>query len=147
MSVIETTLEVDAPPGQVWEVVSDPRNLPLWDRHVVAVRGVPPTGLRKGTSYLSDVRFVGVRTTVSAKVLELRPPRYAKVRLDGLLDATVETWVEPLTGGRSRLRHRVDYRFRGGPLGRLAARTVRMLGASAVLRRGTQAQKRQIELG
>ena len=46
MPVIRTEVEVHAPQEKVWQVVSDPRNLPRWYRHVVAVRGVPSGGLK-----------------------------------------------------------------------------------------------------
>jgi len=82
---------------------------------------------------------------VPATVSEIRPREYSKVRLGGLIDAVVESWVEPIDGDRSRIRHRVDYRFRGGPLGALAARAVNLLGASVLLRRGVREQKRQAE--
>jgi hypothetical protein len=62
-----------------------------------------------------------------------------------MVEGTVETWLEPLDGGKTRLRHRVDYRFKGGPLGEITARAIRLLGATALLRRGIQAQKRQAE--
>lgn len=146
MSVVETSLVIDAPPRTVWDLVSDPRNLPAWDRHIVAVDGVPPGGLRRGSEYSTTLRLMGVRARIGAKVLEFRTPRYSKVRLTGILDATVETWLEPVDGGRSsRLRHRVDYRFKGGPLGAISAEAVRRLGAGALLRRGALAQKRQAE--
>ena len=32
----ESSVEVDAPPELVWEVASDPQNLPHWDRHIEA---------------------------------------------------------------------------------------------------------------
>jgi hypothetical protein len=42
----------------------------------------------------------------------------------------------------------VNYQFRGGPLGKLAARSLRMIGgAGLALRHGALAQKRQIEDG
>jgi hypothetical protein len=84
---------------------------------------------------------------VKAKVLEMEPPRYAKIRVGGLLDAIVETWVEALDGDgtRSVLRHRVEYSFPGGPLGDFAARAIRRLGVQALLRRGVESQKRQAE--
>jgi uncharacterized membrane protein len=145
MTVVETSVEIDAPPDRVWAVVSDPRNLPIWDRHVVAVEGVPEDGLATGVQYRTWMRFLGVRAPVTAKVLDLRPGEYSKIRLRGILDATVETRVEPLGGGRSRLHHRVDYRLIGGPVGRLAAQGIRMFGAGYLLRRGALAQKRQIE--
>ena len=40
----------------------------------------------------------------------------------------------------------MDYRFRGGPLGGFAARSLRLVGGPQLaLRHGTLAQKRQIE--
>jgi uncharacterized protein YndB with AHSA1/START domain len=147
VTVVTAEVDIAASPEEVWRVVSDPRNLPIWDRHVVAVTGVPETGIRKGTEYTTEVRFVGVGASVSARVEDLQRPHYARLRLNGILEGTVETWLEPQNEGATRLRHRVDYRFKGGPLGSLAAQTIRVLGASAMLRRGTQAQKRQIERG
>jgi carbon monoxide dehydrogenase subunit G len=145
MTILKVEADVHAPPEQVWEVVSDPRNLTTWDRHIAAVTGVPEGGLKKGTGYETEIRFMGVRTHVHADVLEIDPPRYAKIRLHGLLDATVETWVELMDDGRTKLRHQVDYRFRGGALGDLGARVVRAMGGSSLLKRGVQAQKRQAE--
>ena len=148
MTVVSVAVEVDAPPERVWEVVSDPANLPHWDRHIVRVTGVPPGGLAHGMSYVTEMRFMGVRARVRAKVLEWDPPRRAAIRLEGLLDATVTSIVEPLPGGRSRLEHVVEYRFRGGPLGDVAARSLRLVGgAQYALRHGTLAQKREIEGG
>jgi uncharacterized protein YndB with AHSA1/START domain len=145
MSVLRTEVRVRAPAERLWEVVANPTNLPLWDRHILSVAGVPPGGLRKGTMYSTTLGLMGVRARVEAEVLELEPPRYSKVRLRGLLDAVVQTWVEPDGPGRSRLRHRIDYTFRGGAIGGMAARALRLLGAPTVLRRGVDAQRRQAE--
>jgi uncharacterized protein YndB with AHSA1/START domain len=146
MSVVQVSVEIDAPPKAVWEVVSEPHNLPRWDRRIASVDGLPPGGLREGVEYTTELRFMGVRAKGVARVIEFRPPEYSKVRVRGLVDATVETWLEPLDGGgRTRLRHRVEYRFIGGPIGRVAARAVNVLGAPALLKRGLQAQKRQAE--
>lgn len=146
MTLVEFDIVVDAPPETVWEVISDPRNLPHWDRHIVRVDGVPPEGLSEGTRYSTEMRFMAFRTTVDGHVLEWDPPRRSAIRLTGLLDATVTSTVEPLAGDRSVLEHVIDYRFRGGPLGEVAARSLaRVGGAHLALRHGTLAQKREIE--
>jgi carbon monoxide dehydrogenase subunit G len=145
VSVIEVEVEIDAPPDRVWEVVSDPRNLPRWDRRITAVRGVPRDGLREGNRYTTEIRFMGARISAESEVVEFRPPGYAKVRVSGVMDALVETWVKPAGTDGSILRHRVDYRLRGGPLGEIVARAVRLLGAQSLLKRGVLAQKRQVE--
>jgi uncharacterized membrane protein len=145
LSVVQASVDVEAAPERVWEVVADPTNLPRWDHHIEAVEGVPEDGLREGTEYTVTVRLMALRARVKVRVVDLRPQEYAKVRMEGLLDGTVQTWLERLEGGQTRLRHRIQYRFKGGPFGRLAARGVKLLGASMLLRRGTHAQKLQVE--
>lgn len=146
MTVVSVDVVVEAPPERVWEVVSDPRKLSHWDRHVTAVAGIPPEGLSMGTRYMTEMRFMAAHAHVEAEVLEWEPPFRAVIALSGLLEATVTTTVEPLSRGRSLLEHVVDYHFRGGALGEFAARSLRLLGgAQLVLRHGTHAQKREIE--
>jgi uncharacterized protein YndB with AHSA1/START domain len=143
---IGVSVEVDAPPERVWAIASDPRRLPRWERHIVSIEDVPPGGLAKGVTYTVVMRFVAVRARVHAEVLEWSPPGYASVRLSGLLDATVRTTITPIGRGRSRLEHDVDYTFRGGALGEVAARSLQLVGgAQLALRIGTLAQKHQIE--
>ena len=64
-----------------------------------------------------------------------------------LLDATVTSKITPLSGGtRSLLEHEVDFHFRGGGLAAFVTEGLGLTGGpSVVLRRGTLAQKRQIE--
>jgi carbon monoxide dehydrogenase subunit G len=141
-------VDVDATQDRVWAVVADPANLVHWDRHIARVVGVPPSGLDRGVRYAVEMRFMGIHAHVDAEILEWDPPRRATIELAGLLDATVTTTVEPLGDGRSRLEHDVEYRFRGGPFGNLAARSLQLVGgAHFALRHGTLAQKREIETG
>lgn len=146
MSVVEVLAEIEAPPERVWDVVSDPRKLSHWDRHVESVEGIPASGLAEGVHYTTVMRFMAVRGHVAAEVLEFEPPHRSVIVLKGLLDAIVTTTVDPLPGDRSLLKHVVDYHFRGGALGDFAARSLQMLGgAHLALRHGTLAQKREIE--
>ena len=148
MTVVRTAVEVDASPENVWAVVTDPANLPHWDRHIESVEAVPKAGLSPGATYVVVVRLIRVRARVKAEVLEWSPPSHARIRLSGVVDAIVDTAVEPLPNGRSLLRHEVDYRFRGGAFGRLAARSLRVVGGAGYeLRHGTMAQKRDVEAG
>ena len=144
MTSAECSVEVEAPPEAVWEVTSDPRNLPHWDRHIVAVK-VPSDGLRVGSRYDVVMGFMGVRASVPCEVLEWEPPWRSKLHLGGLLNATVTTSIASLPFDRSLLRHQADYVFRG-PLGSFGAASVNAVGgAQYALRRGTLAQKREIE--
>jgi uncharacterized protein YndB with AHSA1/START domain len=143
-TVAEASIEVEAPPEVVWEVASDPRNLPHWDRHIEAAH-VAREDLRPGSRYEVTMRFMGVSARVQVEVLEWEPPWRAVLHLSGLLDATVTTVVASLPFDRSLLRHQVEYRFRG-PLGVFGAKSLNAVGgAQLALRRGLTAQKREVE--
>jgi carbon monoxide dehydrogenase subunit G len=145
VTTVEYSVEVEAPPEAVWEVAGDPRNLPHWDKHIVSV-ALPPGGLVAGSHYEVEMGFMAVRARVPCKVLEWEPPTRSVIHLGGLLDATVTTSIASLPRDRSLLRHQIDYIFRG-PMGRFAAASVNAVGgAEFALRRGTLAQKHEIEV-
>ncbi len=144
MTTVEYSVEVDATAEQTWEVVSDPRNLPSWDKHILRV-SVPEGELAPGLRYETVMSFMGVHATVPCEILEWEPPWRAVIHLGGLLDATVTTSVASLPFDRCVLRHQIDYTFRG-PLGGFTAAGVNAVGgAEFALRRGVQAQKREVE--
>jgi hypothetical protein len=144
MTRAEASVEVDALPERVWEVTSDPANLPDWERHIEHIE-LPKGGLGVGARYTVVMRFMGISARVRAEVLEWEPPWRSKIELSGVLDATVTTSIASLPFGRSVLRHEVEYRFRGF-LGSFGARGLSAVGgAQLALRRGVLAQKRQAE--
>ena len=148
MTRIRESTIVDAPVEEVWSVVSDPRNLPRWNKHIVAVHDVPEDGLQPGSRYWTEIGGGGVHFQVRAQVEELDSPRYSRIRLSGPLDAVVQTWVHPAGSKRSRLEHQVDFRLHHtGALGELIGRALRVFGATSLLRRGIRAQKYQVEAG
>jgi ligand-binding SRPBCC domain-containing protein len=147
MSVVEASDVVNAPREKVWRVVADPRNLPGWDRRIIRVIGARKDQIREGDDYDTEIGFMGVRTRIPVHVEVAEAPEYCRFVLGGILTATIETWLQSLPGGRTRLSHRVEYRFRGGLIGRLAAQTVGLVGAATLLRHGIEAQKEQIEAG
>ena len=48
VTTVEFSVEVEAPAETVWEIASDPRNLPQWDKHIVRV-DLPEGGHARGT--------------------------------------------------------------------------------------------------
>jgi uncharacterized protein YndB with AHSA1/START domain len=144
MSTAEFSVEIEASPERVWEVVSDPANIPHWERHVERVQ-VPDDGLEEDSTYSVVMSFMGVRVRVRGEILRWEPPSYATVRLRGPLDATIQTSIARLPHDRSLLRHEVTYRFRG-PLGKLVAAGLNAVGGAQLgIKLGTLGQKRQIE--
>lgn len=147
MSLVRETVEIDAPPAEVWRTVSDPHNLPRWNPHIRAVTGAPDGPLATGDRYVTEMRILGVKVLVRAQVIQVDAPRYSEILLTGPLEATVRTRLRPIGHARTRLDHEVDYHLKGGPVGELVSRAVKLLGAHVLLKRGAKAQKRQIELG
>jgi uncharacterized membrane protein len=146
MSTAEFSVKIDASPERVWEVVSDPANIPHWERHVVSV-DVPAGGLGEDSTYSVVMSFMGIRVRVRGEILRWEPPSYATVHLRGPLDATIETSIARLPHDRSLLRHEVRYVFRG-PLGKVVAAGLNAVGGAQLgIRVGTLGQKRQIEEG
>jgi uncharacterized membrane protein len=147
MTTVRQVVLVDATPQEVWDVISDPRNLPHWNQHIHAVSGVPDRPLQVGDTYRTELRILGLPIHIRARVLELEPPRNSMVHLSGPIEAVVRTWVRPVGHSRARLEHEVEYTMRGGPVGALVARAVRYLGAPTILKKGIRAQKREVETG
>lgn len=144
MSVVEFSVEVAAPPELVWEVMSDPRNLPHWDRHIVGIH-FRERELRVGSRYRVVMGFLAVRATIRAEILEWDPPVRSRVALNGPIRGTVSTTIGALPDERSLLRHEIEYAF-AGPLGRLAAASLNAMGGPQLaLRRGTLRQRDEIE--
>jgi uncharacterized protein YndB with AHSA1/START domain len=145
MATAEFSVEIDASPRRVWKVVSDPRNIPSWERHVVRVEVDDEEGYGLGSTYRVEMTFMGVHVTVRGEILEWEPPSRARIKLEGPLDAEITTTVSSLPKRRSVLRHGVAYSFRG-PLGSVVATGLAALGGAQLgIRRGTLAQKEQIE--
>ncbi|HZB01512.1 MAG TPA: SRPBCC family protein [Actinomycetota bacterium] len=145
MPAAEFSVEVDATPKRVWKVVSDPRNIPAWERHVVRVDVPDDVVLGVGSTWSVEMSFMGVGVRVRGEIEEWEPPSRGRVRLRGPLDATIVTTVASLPRGHSVLRHEVTYTFRG-VLGRAVAAGLGALGGAQLgIKRGTLAQKRQIE--
>jgi uncharacterized protein YndB with AHSA1/START domain len=146
MSSAEFSVEIDASPERVWEVVSDPANIPQWERHVVSVQ-VPDGELGEDSTYSVVMSFMGVRVRVRGEILRWEPPSFATIHLRVPLDATIETSIARLPHDRSLLRHEVTYTFRG-PLGGVVAAGLNAVGGAQLgIRHGTLGQKRQIEEG
>src|SRR3954451_4151657 len=100
MTRVEYSVEVDAPPEDVWAVASDPRGLPAWERLIESV-AAPAGGLAAGVPVTVTMSVGGVGAAAPCVVREWEPPWRSVVGLDGLLVATVTTSVASLPFDRS----------------------------------------------
>jgi uncharacterized protein YndB with AHSA1/START domain len=67
MAIIEETVHIDAPPGAVWSLLTDPASWPQWCSVIADAEG-PATGVRKGSPIRFTLYIMGVRFTVEPTI-------------------------------------------------------------------------------
>ncbi|HXY93136.1 MAG TPA: SRPBCC domain-containing protein [Acidimicrobiia bacterium] len=125
MRVLETTVDLDATPSEVWDVLTDFAAYPEWNPFITSISGpaVPGEHLRV------DLRSPGGRTvTMKPRVRSAVPARQLSwlghLGIPGLFDGEHEFVIEPGSNGSSRFTQRETFRGALVPfLGRLLAQT------------------------
>jgi uncharacterized protein YndB with AHSA1/START domain len=104
--VIETTIEVDAPPATVFGVLAEPRTYPRWLRGARKIRSVEPSFPAEGSAFHHQVGVAPLVINDETKVREVEPDRVldldAKARPGGVAHVRFE--LEELAGGRTHVR-------------------------------------------
>jgi uncharacterized membrane protein len=136
VSTIKRSVDIAAPPEQVWDLLEDVRRLPEYSDSTDEVRDAPERLTEVGQEYVQVGRVLGVKLTSRWRVTALEPGRL--LSNEGSLAPGVRysltQRLEPLSENRTRLWIDIDYTVPGGALGRLAAR------AGAESRAGREAQ-------
>jgi uncharacterized protein YndB with AHSA1/START domain len=129
---METTIEIARPPGEVYDLATDPLRFAQWQRDVVEVR------MLDGERFATRRRFAGAERTTVQRITRAEPPiTWAAEGIEGPLRPHATITVEPLDGGtRSRVTFTLDFEGHGAgvalvPLVRRQARK----GAVASYRR------------
>lgn len=134
MPVVEESVFIARPPEEVFDFITNPAKIPIWDASVMAAEqiGSDPVGLgirTRGTSKIMGRQF----DWITEQTVFEPPTRSVLSSVEGQLTFTVTSTLEPAEGG-TRLTYRIDADpGLGGVFGRLAdpfiekaqARTVR----------------------
>jgi uncharacterized protein YndB with AHSA1/START domain len=152
MPVVEDTTYIARAPEEVFDYLSRPENLPLWDSSILQVEQVDPGPLTRGTRWRGVTKIMGRRFEWTTEVTDVQPPSRMESRsIEGKLTFQVVYALEPERDG-TRLTYRVEAASGlGGVFGRFGdplvqsaqARSVRanlerlaaQLGSSAVVDR------------
>lgn len=123
--------DISRPPDEVFAVISDASNNPLWQKGQLSCRWTTPPPIGIGSRYEQEARFLGRRVVNCFEVTEYEPGRVVTIRsAEGSFPITVRRSVEPLRDAHSRVTADIEGepgRFFGliGPLvQRLAQRSV-----------------------
>jgi carbon monoxide dehydrogenase subunit G len=121
----ERTVEIAASPERVYDVVMDPERLDEWVTIHDHLQDSPPAKLEQGSELTQCLKLAGRRFNVRWKVVENDPCE--RVVWDGRgpvgSHARVVYEFEP-QGQGTRFSYANEFDLPGGPLGRLAGRTV-----------------------
>ncbi len=130
---VERSVEVDAPPERVYDVVMDPRRLEDWVTIHHSLDEAPHGPLEAGSELTQCLRLAGRRIHVRWKVVENDPCRRVVWEGKGPVHshARVIYEFEPNEEG-TRFSYTNEYDLPGGPLGRLAGGAVRRVTAKEV---------------
>lgn len=101
---IESSIEIDAPPARVWEVVSEVRNAPQWSSQAVKVLALGGR-TTKGTRALNINKSGRLIWPTTSRVVEFEPGR----RIANRVTENTSVWafeLEPTPAGGTRLTER-----------------------------------------
>jgi carbon monoxide dehydrogenase subunit G len=129
----ERTVDIAAPPKRVYDLVMDPERLDEWVTIHDHLEDTPPGMLEKGSELTQCLRLAGSKFKVHWTVVENDPCERVVWEGRGPVasHARVIYEFEP-NGEHTRFSYANEYELPGGPLGRIAGRTVSRLTKKAL---------------
>ncbi len=131
MPGIKVSVDIEAPPGEVWEVVEDVGSHVDWMADAVAIRFTSTQTQGVGTTFECDTKVGPIKLMDLMEITEWKPRKAMGVRHVGLVTGEGRFTLKKLRRGRTRFtwKERLDFPWwLGGPLGEL-------VGGQVVLRR------------
>jgi uncharacterized protein YndB with AHSA1/START domain len=134
---VHETIELDAPPEEVWDLIMDPCRLGEWVSAHREVVELPELPLGEGDSFRQKLGVGPVRFSVVWEVIEARRPQLARWRGSGPGGSTAKITyrLEPAGEGRTRFVYINDYDLPGGIAGKAAKKAVSAAAGSREARR------------
>lgn len=125
MTLVRCTIEIEAPPERVWEIVMDPRRLADW----VTIHhrlGTVPSQLRKGSQFEQTLNLRGAHLHVAWTVVDVDPPRHATWEGRGPAHsrASIQYELQAIGDDRTCFDYTNEFKAPGGPLGAVAGRVL-----------------------
>lgn len=122
---VEESIEIDAPPERVWDLVMDPERHGEWVTAHREARDVPDGELAEGDGYRQVLCLAGKRFEVAWKLVERDEPALAVWRGEGPRGTSAAVRYELASangGGGTRFDYRNELELPKGPFGAIARR-------------------------
>ena len=122
MNRVETSIEIDAPPEDVWAVLMDPQRLADWVTIHRGVGEVSDRPLENGSTMRQKLCLRGATFKVQWTVSDIDEPRRVVWEGKGPARAHARTryGLEPNNNGGTHFEYLNEFRPPMGPLGRVA---------------------------
>lgn len=145
---VERETEIAAPPEDVYAVVMNPRRLEDWVSIHERLEDAPDGQLKQGSKLTQCLKLAGRKFSVRWTVVEDDRPRRVVWEGEGPIrsQARVTYELEPNDDGGTSFSYGNEYELPGGPLGKLAGRTVSRATAGE-LDKSLERLKRLLEAG
>ena len=123
MTRVHCTIDIDASPERVWEVVMDPRRLADWVT-IHRELGDAPSTLKQGSTFGQTLNLRGAHLHVGWTVVDIDRPRRAVWQGQGPAHSSASIVYELQAVGEQATRFDYTNEFKppGGPLGAVAGR-------------------------
>lgn len=124
---VERTIDIDASPERVYDLVMNPRRLEDWVTIHAGLKDAPGGELRKGSELVQSLKLAGRRFDVHWEVVQAEKPRRVVWEGKGPVHsrAKVVYDIDPDGDGKTCFSYMNEYSMPGGPLGRIAAGVLR----------------------
>jgi hypothetical protein len=115
MTLIETYLDIDRPPSEVFAFVSDHTNAPLWQKGLHEVRRVSEGPIGVGTEHVFVRTFAGRRIESRNRFIQYNEAaRFVEFEFPtGFISGTASYLVEPRGAATCRLTSRMQFGVSG----------------------------------
>ncbi|MGB2711143.1 MAG: SRPBCC family protein [Conexibacter sp.] len=125
MSLVHCTIEIEAPPSRVWEIVMNPQRLADWVTIHRRLGPVPPQ-LRQGSEFEQTLNLRGAHLHVAWTVVAVDPPRRVVWEGRGPAHsyASIVYELHPDGDERTRFEYTNEFKPPGGALGAVAGRVL-----------------------
>ncbi len=121
MSNIKVSIEIEATPEKVWQIVEPIERHVDWMHDAVAIRFTSDQKRGVGTAFLCDTKVGPIRLTDKMEITEWMPGKAMGVKHIGIVTGSGVFTLEPLDNGTRTLfkweEELVFPWFLGGPLG------------------------------
>jgi len=126
MAKLERTIEIDASPEEVYDVLTDPKCLGEWVTIQEELVEAPDPPLEVGDCVVQRMKVVGKRFEVSWDVEVADRPNKVRWTGDGPMGSKARATynLEPNGNGGTRFSYTNEYDVPGGPVGKVAGRAL-----------------------